>query len=507
MHLDTSSDGYRCRRHSGILVHPTSFPSPYGIGDFGESAYEFIDFLAASGQHLWQILPMVPVTTFGNSPYQGYSAFAGEPMLISLSLLQKNGLLAPQDLYNVPDFDPVHVDYERVRKYKYPLLSKAHDNFLKSRDPQLLDDYEAFCSKNAYWLDDYCLFMAILEKQDGAPWTSWPEGLRNLDENEKPALTLKLSHTVSLHKFMQFIFNYQWTALKKYANDKGIAIVGDIPLFVSPEGADVWSDRELFEVDEKGYPSAVAGVPPDYFSATGQKWGNPLYDWEVHRETGYSWWVSRVRHELEHVDYLRIDHFRGLEAYWKVPVEAETAIEGQWEKGPGIELFRAIHDALGEDLPIFAEDLGIITPEVEKLRDGLGFPGMRILQFAFEGGDSTFLPHRFNTQNCICYTGTHDNNTSAGWYAEANEYCRDRVRRYMNTDASSISWDFIRTAMGTIANYCIFPLQDVLKLGSEARMNRPGVAEGNWSWRYRGGDLNDGMAQGLRQMTELYGRL
>lgn len=493
-------------RYSGVLAHPTSFPSPYGIGDFGKGAYDFIDFLAESGQHLWQILPMVPITSFGNSPYQGYSVFAGEPLLISPELLLKAGLLDQDDLQNIPNFDPGRVDYDRVREYKYPLYKKAFEYFEKSEDSDLQKNYDEFCQKNEDWLADYCLYMALKEEQDNLPWTKWPEALRNLDKQNRAFWEEKLKMGIHYQAFLQFMFDTQWYALKKYANDKGIAIVGDIPIFVSPDGADVWANRKLFQVDTKGYPSAVAGVPPDYFSATGQKWGNPLYDWKEHKKEGYRWWIDRVKHQLDQVDYVRIDHFRGFEAYWEVPVDAETAMTGEWKKGPGADLFLAIQKELGDNLPIFAEDLGLITPEVVALRDQFNFPGMRILQFAFEGGESTFLPHQFDTRNCICYTGTHDNDTTVGWYQHTSEYARDKVRRYMNTDASSVSWDFIRICLGTVARYAIFPVQDLLKVGNDCRMNTPGTAEHNWEWRFREGELNPGMAGGLRQMTELFGR-
>ena len=493
-------------RYSGVLAHPTSFPSPYGIGDFGKGAYDFIDFLAESGQHLWQILPMVPITSFGNSPYQGYSVFAGEPLLISPELLLKAGLLDQGDLQNIPNFDPGRVDYDRVREYKYPLYKKAFECFEKSEDSDLQKNYDEFCQKNEDWLADYCLYMALKEEQDNLPWTKWPEALRNLDKQNRAFWEEKLKMGIHYQAFLQFMFDTQWYALKKYANDKGIAIVGDLPIFVSPDGADVWANRKLFQVDTKGYPSAVAGVPPDYFSATGQKWGNPLYDWKEHKKEGYRWWIDRVKHQLDQVDYVRIDHFRGFEAYWEVPVDAETAMTGEWKKGPGADLFLAIQKELGDDLPIFAEDLGLITPEVVALRDQFNFPGMRILQFAFEGGESTFLPHQFDTRNCICYTGTHDNDTTVGWYQHTSEYARDKVRRYMNTDASSVSWDFIRICLGTVARYAIFPVQDLLKVVSDCRMNTPGTAEHNWEWRFREGELNPGMAGGLRQMTELFGR-
>ena len=455
-------------RYSGVLAHPTSFPSPYGIGDFGKGAYDFIDFLAESGQHLWQILPMVPITSFGNSPYQGYSVFAGEPLLISPELLLKAGLLDQGDLQNIPNFDPGRVDYDRVREYKYPLYKKAFECFEKSEDSDLQKNYDEFCQKNEDWLADYCLYMALKEEQDNLPWTKWPEALRNLDKQNRAFWEEKLKMGIHYQAFLQFMFDTQWYALKKYAHDKGIAIVGDIPIFVSPDGADVWANRKLFQVDTKGYPSAVAGVPPDYFSATGQKWGNPLYDWKEHKKEGYRWWIDRVKHQLDQVDYVRIDHFRGFEAYWEVPVDAETAMTGEWKKGPGADLFLAIQKELGDDLPIFAEDLGLITPEVVALRD----------QFNF----------------------------TVGWYQHTSEYARDKVRRYMNTDASSVSWDFIRICLGTVARYAIFPVQDLLKVGSDCRMNTPGTAEHNWEWRFREGELNSGMAGGLRQMTELFGR-
>ncbi len=506
MHFKTSADDHVNHRYSGILLHPTSFPSPYGIGDFGKGAYEFIDFLEASGQHLWQILPLVPITSYGNSPYQGYSVFAGEPLLISPELLKEKELLTAEDLKDIPDFDPVRIDYEKVRTYKFGLYKKAYEAFRHTADKNFLEEYNSFCKANAFWLSDYCLFMAIREEQEEAPWTEWPEKLRNLSAKDRLLWEEKLADGIAYQQFLQYLFYIQWYDLKKYANDRNIAIIGDIPIFVSPDGADVWANRHLFQVNEDGYPDSVAGVPPDYFSATGQKWNNPLYDWDAHKKEGYQWWIARIRNQIDQVDYLRIDHFRGFEAYWEVDAKEETAINGTWKKGPGEALFRAIQKELGEDLPIFAEDLGLITPEVEHLRDTLGFPGMRILQFAFEGGESTFLPHQLNTRNCICYTGTHDNDTSTGWDQNTTEYARDKVRRYMNTDASSISWDFIRICLGTIARYAIFPLQDVLKLDSEARMNTPGVPLGNWEWRYKKDDLNSGIASGLRQMTELFGR-
>lgn len=506
MQFKVSKEDQTNHRYSGVLCHPTSFPSPYGIGDLGQGAYDFIDFLASAGQHLWQILPLCP-TTWGDSPYQGFSVFAGQPLLISPDLLKKQRLLSEEDLKDIPDFDPDKVDYGEVKIYKNKLFQTAYQNFHHTADKNLLEEYQAFCDSNEYWLDDYALFMAGKDYHEGLNWYEWETSLRDPGPLEKEEWTEKLKDQVEYHKFLQFLFFDQWFDLKEYANQKGIAIIGDIPIFTCLDSADVWANRKLFRLDTKGYPLEVAGVPPDYFSATGQLWGNPLYDWDAHAEDGYSWWIERIRNQLDQVDYLRIDHFRGLEAYWAVPAGEETAINGAWKKGPSEDLFLAVEKELGEDLPIFAEDLGIITPEVERLRDMFAFPGMKVLQFGFEGeGESTFLPHQLDTRNCVCYTGTHDNDTSCGWYASTTEQNRDKVRRYMNTDASSISWDFIRTCLGTIARYAIFPVQDLLKLGSESRMNIPGTPSGNWAFRFRAGQLDQGMADGLRQMTRLFGR-
>lgn len=506
MQFKISEDDRSNHRYSGVLVHPTAFPSPYGIGDMGQSAYDFIDFLAAAGQHLWQVLPLVPSGN-GNSPYQGFSVFAGQTLLISPDLLIKKKLLTLEDLQPIPDFEAERVDYERVTVYKTALFRKAYERFLHTADKNLLEEYEAFRETNRYWLEDYCLYMAGKDYHGGLPWYEWKDSLRCPTPTDKETWRERLSSEIDYHRFIQFLFFGQWFELKAYANKKGIAIIGDIPIFPSPDSADVWGYKEMFCLDAEGHPTEVAGVPPDYFSATGQRWGNLLYDWDRHAEDGYRWWTERIRNQLDQVDYIRIDHFRGLEAYWAIPAEEETALNGCWKKGPGEALFRAMAQVLGDDLPIFAEDLGIITPEVEKLRDALGFPGMRVLQFGFDGpGESTFLPHQLDTRNCICYTGTHDNDTSRGWYEHTNEQNRDKIRRYMNTDASSVSWDFIRTCLGTIAKYAIFPVQDILGLGSEHRMNTPGTPTGNWEFRFRAGQLNEGMAAGLKRMTELYGR-
>lgn len=506
MHFKVAAEDKTNHRYSGVLVHPTSFPSPYGIGDMGRGAHEFIDFLAMAGQHLWQVLPLGPSGN-GNSPYQSYSVFAGQTLLISPELLIEKKLLTEADVHPIPEFNADRVDYDKVTTYKTSLFKKAYEHFRHTADKNLLEEYDSCQSNNQYWLDDYCLYMAGKDYHNGLPWYEWEDSLLDPTPKERASWMKLLASEIDYYRFIQFAFFSQWYELKDYANKKGIAIIGDIPIFTAPDSADVWANKELFKLDSKGHPLEVAGVPPDYFSATGQLWGNPLYDWDAMKDDGYRWWIERVRNQLDQVDYIRIDHFRGFEAYWAVPAGEETAMNGKWKKGPGEALFEAIQKALGEELPIFAEDLGIITPEVEKLRDTLGFPGMKILQFGFDGtGESTFLPHQLSTRNCICYTGTHDNDTTCGWYEHTSEQNKDKVRRYMNTDASSVSWDFIRTCLGTIAKYAIFPVQDLLKLGSEHRMNTPGTATGNWEFRYRSGLLDEGMAKGLKQMTELFGR-
>ena len=492
-------------RYSGILVHPTSFPGRFGIGDLGQSAYDFIDFLYDAGQTLWQCLPLGP-TGFGDSPYQAFSAFAGQPLIISPDLLQKDGLLSEADLEDVPAFNVYTVDYGPVIAFKTGLLHKAFDNFLVSEDKALIREFHRFCREEKGWLEDYALFMSLKDLHKGKSWHEWDENYQFMDAKGRKAALALLKDSVAYYQFIQFIFFRQWHALKVYANKKGISIIGDIPIFVSPDSADVWANQSLFKLDSKGFPTAVAGVPPDYFSATGQLWGNPLYNWPEHKKTGYAWWIARIRQQLQLCDYLRIDHFRGFEAYWSVPYGEATAINGKWIKGPGASLFRAIEKELGKGLPIFAEDLGIITPQVEKLRDTFNFPGMKVLQFAFDDtSESAFLPYLY-PENCICYTGTHDNDTTVGWYLTASEECRDKVRRYMNCDGSNIHWDFIRTALGSTARYAVFPLQDLLGYGSDCRMNTPGVASGNWAWRYEAAKLTPELAASLKRTCEVYGR-
>ena len=493
-------------RTSGILLHPTSLPSPYGIGDLGQAAYDFIDFLEKAGQHLWQILPLTP-TGYGNSPYSSFSAFAGQPLLISPEHLEKMGLLEEWELDTAPENNEDLVEYDKVSKWKTQIFKLAFSRFEMKEDKELKKQYRQFVKENTYWLNDYAIYMACRDMQGQKEWFKWDEKYLKSTQKVKAELKKTLKDEIKYYCFIQFLFYKQWAELKAYANEKGIKNIGDMPLFVSLDSADVWANPKLFQLDSKGYPTKVAGVPPDYFSETGQLWGNPLYNWEVHEKNQFQWWVARVRHQLALSDYLRIDHFRGLESYWAVPAEEETAINGTWVKAPGKALFETIEQELGKGLPIIAEDLGTITPEVIELRDHFGFPGMKILQFAFESEEeSSFLPHQFTTTNCVCYTGTHDNNTTRGWYDSASEYSRDKVRRYMNTDANSIHWDFLRTCLGTIADYAIIPMQDILGLGEEGRMNVPGVAENNWAWRYRKEDISDGLAEGLKETTKLYGR-
>ena len=493
-------------RVSGILLHPTSLPSPYGIGDLGDGAYEFVDFLEKTGQHLWQTLPLGP-TGFGDSPYQSFSAFAGQPLLISPGRLLEDHLLTEEDLEGMPEWDPRKVDYGEVILFKTGLLKKAWAAFAHTPDKTLLEEYEQFCQEEKDWLEDYAFFMAVKDYHEGRWWLDWEKELIHPDEKTRKRWQKKLADEIGYYNFIQFIFQKQWLELKSYANERGIEIIGDIPIFVALDSVDVWANKKLFQLDSKGYPTCVAGVPPDYFSATGQLWGNPLYDWDYHKETGYSWWIARIRRQLALTDYLRIDHFRGFEAYWSVPAKEETAINGSWIKGPGKDLFLAMEKAFDQELPIFAEDLGIITPEVEHLRDSLGFPGMKVLQFGFENmEDKNYIPHFYTTPNCICYTGTHDNDTTMGWYQTQPELVKDRIRRYGNTDGNLVSLDFIRFCMGSIARYAIFPLQDLLVLGSEARMNTPGVAADNWAFRYVKEDLTDERAEWLLKTTQLFGR-
>ena len=494
------------KRRSGILVHPTSFPSPYGIGDLGKTAYDFIDFLKKANQTLWQCLPLGP-TGFGDSPYQAYSAFAGQPLLISPDKLIELDLLSPEDIAHLPDWNKNRVEYEKITVFKTSMLKKAYKNFLLVTDLALRNEYEVFCQEHAFWLTDYALFMALKDDQNGKKWTEWEDKYKNPTSETKEKALKDLESSVNYYRFVQFIFFKQWYELKKYANENDVQIIGDIPIFVSPDSSDAWANKELFQLDDEGYPTVIAGVPPDYFSKTGQMWGNPLYNWDYHKKTGYAWWIARIRHQLTQTDIFRIDHFRGFEAYWAIPADEKTAINGKWVKGPGNDFFDHVLKAFeGDELPIIAEDLGIITPEVEALRDDYNLPGMKILQFAFnELDDGAYYPYNY-VENCVCYTGTHDNDTTVGWYQNATPQSQDKARRYLSCDGSNIHWDMIRLAMGSVARYVIFPLQDVLGLDSNHRMNVPGVGIGNWSWRFKENDIQYWMPDYLKDLSKVFWR-
>ncbi len=491
------------KRLSGILMHPTSLPGDYGIGDLGPTAYQFVDFLKASGQHLWQTLPLGP-TGDTNCPYQCFSSFAGEPLLISPELLIKNGLLTKDQLSDRPDFPEEKVDFDLVRPFKERLFLQAFRTFeeLESDDP-LVDDFEHFRA-DCHWLPDYAMFMAI-RKNKKVHWLEWDKKFRKPTKPQKAVIARDFAREIRYECFLQWLFFRQWTALKQYANEQGILLIGDIPIFVAGDSADVWSMPKLFQLDKDGFPTVVAGVPPDYFSSTGQFWGNPLYDWKYHKKTDFEWWMQRIGAQLTLSDIVRIDHFRGLESYWEIPADSESALTGKWVPGPGDAFFRKMREQFGEEIPVIAEDLGIITDEVRALRDRFDLPGMKILQFGFEDENSDYLPYN-HPYNCVCYTGTHDNDTSTGWYEHASEKVRDKVRRYMNTDASQVSWDFIRTCFGSVARYAVIPVQDLLCQDSRYRMNIPGVAEGNWGYRVKKGLLTEDIARRLGEITRLYGR-
>lgn len=492
------------RRLSGILMHPTSLPGNYGIGDLGPEAYSFIDFLAASRQHIWQTLPLGPTGQF-HSPYQCFSSFAGQTLLISPELLVKDNLLKESDLYDIPEFPEETVDYEKVEEFKEKIFKISYKYFTSlPKSSPLIKEFEAFCEEKE-WLPDYAMFMAIKKSLKETFWLEWPNKYRKPTKKQRSEIAEELAEEIRYEQYLQWLFFRQWTALKAYANEHGILLFGDIPIFASLDSADVWADPTLFQLDKDGYPTVVAGVPPDYFSATGQLWGNPLYDWPAHRKDHYSWWMSRIKAQLELSDIIRIDHFRGLESYWEIPADAETAIDGKWVAGPGEDFFETIQKTFGKDLPIIAEDLGIITDEVRALRDKFNLPGMKILQFAFQDHDSDYLPYH-HPYNSVCYTGTHDNDTTTGWYETAPEYAKDKVRRYMNTDASQVSWDFIRTCFGSPARYAIVPIQDIFCQGSEYRMNVPGRADGNWAYRVRKNLFTPDVSSRLADVTDLYGR-
>jgi len=506
----------RLPRASGLLLHPTSLPGPFGIGDFGPAAFAFVDFLKDAGQGLWQVLPLNP-TGYGDSPFQCFSAYAGNHLLISPEKLRSRGILDASDLRECQDFSQDAVDFEGVIRWKARLLSKAAEVF---RSEACGDDrraFDKFCARNSSWLPDFALFMACKQEQGGIAWNQWPPDIARRIPDALSAATSRLKQSVFAVQYWQFEFFRQWSEVKDYAHNAGIRIIGDLPIYVALDSADVWTNREYFQLSENGQPITIAGVPPDYFSATGQCWGNPIYRWDRLQETGYRWWVKRFRAVLELYDAIRIDHFRGFEAYWEIPGNETTAINGRWVKGPGADFFAVLEREFG-DLPIIAENLGVITPEVESIRRRFRFPGMAILQFAF-GKDPqgpSFRPHNYERELAV-YTGTHDNDTTVGWWNSTGardstrtpeEVAKEHAfgRAYLNLKEEPIHWVMIRTILSSIADLAIIPLQDVLGLGSEARMNLPGTAKGNWRWRFRAGALTPDLARRLHEMVELYDR-
>jgi len=489
-------------RSAGLLLHPTSLPGPDGIGTIGEDARRFIDLLVDAGVRLWQILPLVP-TGYGDSPYAGFSAFAGNPLLLSLEPLLDRGWLRPEDVAALSSSKPLSVDFGTVVPGKMAVLKRSFSHF--RADASQHQEFESFCRANGHWLDDFALFMALKDAHGGAPWEAWEPDVRRREQSALTRSAQELEADIAFHRFVQFLFFQQWSDLKSYANRRGVRIVGDIPIFVAYDSADVWAHQDLFQLDAEGRPRVVAGVPPDYFSRTGQLWGNPHYRWDVMERDGFRWWIERFRILLQTVDIVRLDHFRGFAAAWAIPYGNDTAEQGRWVEGPGAALFATIRAALGE-LPIIAEDLGVITPDVVELRERFGFPGMQILQFAFASDwHDPSLPYNY-ASNSVVYTGTHDNDTTVGWFTKLSDTERGKVCRYLGTQGIDISWDLIRLAMASVADLAIVPLQDVLRLGSAARMNLPARAAGNWQWRFTWDALSDAHVSDLRMLSETYGR-
>ena len=498
------------KRTSGVLLPIFSLPSKYGIGCFDQAAYDFVDWLAKAGQTYWQILPLGATSHAGayDSPYQAYSAFAGNPYFISLDALVQEGVLSEEEC-EAAGFgtDPQKVDYQALYENRLPLLHKAYERSDISNN----DAFQHFCKDNFWWLDDYALFIAVKEFFDGASWQQWPEDIRMHYDFAVNYYREKLYFDVEFHKYLQFKFRQQWSELKKYANDHGILIFGDLPIYVSPDGSDVWAQPELFQLNEENVMTQGAGVPPDGFSADGQLWGNPLYRWDYHRATGYHWWVTRMWYSYELYDVVRIDHFRGFDEYFAIPAGEPTAKNGHWEKGPGMELFRTLREQLGERATI-AEDLGVMTDGVRRLVRDSGFPNMKVLQFAFDrddlGGSNDYLPHNYNN-NCVVYTGTHDNATVNGWFMEMSKEDKTVIRTYLDDFHTANKWMYkklVNTAMSSAADACVIPMQDWLGLDNTARMNTPGTVGVNWSWRLLDGQNTDELALEVRTVTQRYGR-
>jgi 4-alpha-glucanotransferase len=490
-------------RGSGILLHPSCLPSRGGIGDLGPAAYDFLDFLTDAKQTLWQVLPLAPVG-YGNSPYSALSAFAGNTFLISLDRLAEKGWLAADRFKSLPkDADPVN--FEQVLATKVPLIQEAARNFLKGASRETRERFEKFCWLNGWWLEDYVLFSVLRSHHKATSWNEWP---RELAERRPEALDKareEFAEELDVDRAMQFFFFEQWRALHQACRRRGVRVVGDVAIFVSYDSADVWAHPELFRLNENLTPEVVAGVPPDYFSRNGQRWGNPLYRWDVLRSRRYDWWVRRMQFALQTCDIVRIDHFRGFESFWEIPAEEETAVKGKWVKGPGDHFFQVLREELGE-LPVIAEDLGMITEDVVALRERLGIPGMRVIQFGFgDRGAHIYLPHKY-VENTVVYTGTHDNDTSAGWCKNCTPEEREAARAYFGDAPDGMHWAMIRAAETSVARYCIIPLQDLLGLGSEERMNVPSHPEGNWTWRFRPGALTAKLAEKLAAITDVSDR-
>jgi len=496
-------------RSFGVLLHPSSFPGRWGIGALGAEARRFLDWLASSGARWWQVLPLGP-TSYGDSPYQSFSAFAGNPYLIDPDLLIERGWLEPEA---PPAFPEEKVDYGWIYAERWPLLRRAFAGFETKAAPEERVALEAFMQAERFWLEDFALFMALKNKFGGQPWNGWAPELRARDPEALRQARLELAAEVRFHEWLQWLFYQEWGQTKAYAASKGIHIIGDMPIFVAFDSADVWANPQYFYLDPEGNPTVVAGVPPDYFSETGQLWGNPLYRWDVMEQEGFAWWIARIRQSLKQCDLVRIDHFRGFEAYWEVPFGRPNAVQGRWVKAPGQKLFEAVRAALG-DAPIIAEDLGVITPEVEALRDGFGFPGMKILQFAFSDETNPFLPHHYpKSGNVIVYSGTHDNDTTLGWYRTAPEEEIQFMRAYLAKRGIRLLSEYeaagalIELALQSPAKLAVAPLQDLLGLGTEARMNYPGRLGENWTWRYPATALNPGLAGSLKALAKAHQRI
>ena len=491
-------------RASGILLHPTSLPGPFGGGDLGEDAYRFVDWLKSAGQTYWQMLPLGEIGP-GNSPYMSSSSFAGNVLLIDLVELSSHGWLDKGDLEAHPDFSAGRIDFPLIKSYRMARLRHASSRFFSSNN-DMKNEFKVFCDAEIDWLKDYALFMTIAEHHDWQEWSTWPTDLVRRDPQALIKIEIGYVDEINFWMFCQWSFARQWQKLKSYANAHGVRIIGDVPIFVAYQSADVWSHQDLFQLDERGRPTVVAGVPPDYFSATGQLWGNPIYRWDEHEDTGFAWWVSRMRQALRFSDVVRVDHFRGFAGYWEIPAEAPNAIDGQWVDGPGEKLFNALVKSF-QQLPIIAEDLGVITPDVVELRDKFNFPGMRVLQFAFGDGETNhFLPHHY-VPDTVAYTGTHDNDTTLGWWNNLSEHERDFALHYLKTDGVAIQWVMIRALSASVANTVIYPMQDVLGLSSEHRMNFPGNPDGNWEWRFTWDQLSAEQTRELAMLSINYGRL